>query len=129
MFDAFWSIYPNKISKGYAQKMWNKLNPNAELAQQMILAVKAQKLHRERTERANDILPVRKQIFIPPWKNPSTWINQQCWLDEVPTIVPHSTMETFCADCGGDYKVKFKGKPYCTRCYDNHAHPEIKRAS
>lgn len=128
-FDKFWQSYPRKVAKGAALKAWKKIKPDAELTASILQAIEAQKRHRSRVQELNEQLPKGKQIFIPDWKHPATWLNAMCWLDEVPeTETKKEKTRVQCVDCGGDYKVKFRGTPYCTRCYDKHAHPELRLA-
>lgn len=125
MFERFWRAYPRRVSKGAALKAWEKLKPNAELVSQMLAAIEYQKAWRQKVEKANETLPAWKRTFVPPWKHPSTWINQQCWLDEHDEIEPPKPKKTMCATCKteeGKYPVA--GILYCIRCYDRAAHPE-----
>lgn len=69
-FDTFWSLYPRRIGKGAAQKAWNRavdaMKVNPELIVQGAKAYAAAK-------RGTDIQYVA---------HPSTWLNQQRWLDD-----------------------------------------------
>jgi hypothetical protein len=132
MFELFWRTWPRglRVGKGAALKAWKKINPTEDLAKQITKAVENQKAHRARVERANELLPRFKRTFIPNWKHPATWLNQQCWLDDCPTAeeVKMPELPKKCADCDKPYTVTFLGVPYCTRCYDKHAHPDLMRA-
>ncbi|MBE6674295.1 MAG: DUF1376 domain-containing protein [Ruminococcaceae bacterium] len=70
-FARFWSIYPKKVAKVYCERIFFKLKPTTELAEQMIRAVENQKRW--------EIWQRERGKYIP---NPSTWLNQQRWLDE-----------------------------------------------
>jgi len=71
-FLNFWDAYPNRIGKAPAFKSWNN---NGRPSLEVILsAIKTQK-----TWRANK----KPGEFRPEWKNPSTWLNQKSWEDEV----------------------------------------------
>jgi biotin operon repressor len=72
-FDRFWSVYPKKVDKAEAQKVWAKLNPSKELVEQIVAAVERQKLTRQWLEENGRYVP-----------NPTTWLNQQRWTDELP---------------------------------------------
>ncbi len=72
LFDLFWSNYPKKVGKGYARQCFDKLKPNKELVDTMIRALGEQKKS-EMWKRDNG-------QYIP---NPSTWLNQQRWLDSL----------------------------------------------
>ena len=72
LFEAFWSAYPKKVGKAYVKKCFLKLNPTGELVDFMINAIKNQA--------STDNWKKEGGQYIP---NPSTWLNQQRWLDEV----------------------------------------------
>lgn len=125
MFERFWQTWPRgkKFGKGAALKAWKKLNPNTGLAERIIQAVEAQKLWRQRVEKANALLPRWQQTFLPHWKHPATWLNQQCWEDDIPDMVNEQPKaRVVCEDCGGEFRARYAGVPYCLRCYDKHAH-------
>src|SRR4030065_10220 len=86
-FERFWSAYPRHVSKGAAQKAWEKLKPDEEMTNRIILSISAQKSWRWKTEEMNGSLPERQKKFVPDWKHPATWLNQACWDDEIPSIV------------------------------------------
>lgn len=71
-FDWFWSAYPKKKSKGQAEKIWSKLNPDSELVQKILSAL-------DTAKRSNDWMKDGGQ-FIP---YPSTWLNAKGWEDEI----------------------------------------------
>jgi hypothetical protein len=81
----FWPIYPHKKSKVDAIKAWVKLNPDDELIAEMIKAIENQAKEKEALKATNK--------FCPEWPNPSTWLNNHRWTDEV-TIINHSTTTT-----------------------------------
>lgn len=127
MFERFWSAYPRKVARGAAQKAWEKLKPDEQLAETMILAIDAQKRHRRKTEDANDKLPEKQRQFLAPWKHPATWINQQCWLDEIPSTTEARTVDKRKCNCG-THAVWIRGnESLCTKCYDTKFHPDFKR--
>lgn len=125
MFERFWSLYPRKVSKGAALKAWAKLNP--ALGEQILKAIENQKYYREQVTKANAVLPKYQQKFMPDWKHPATWLNQQCWLDEVPIEVPKVKHISQCADCPEEGRYPCNGQRYCIKHYDEHAHG-LKRA-
>jgi len=71
-FDEFWKSYPRKTGKGRAEKTWLKINPNKELSQRILTAVKAQRNSKDWTKDGG--------IFIP---YPATWLNDRRWEDEI----------------------------------------------
>ena len=72
-FAEFWKSYPKKVGKKAAEKSWQKLKPDAELFERIMQAVTAAK--------GSDQWNRENGRFIP---NPSTWINQGRWDDELP---------------------------------------------
>ena len=72
LFDLFWQSYPKKIGKGYAKKCFDKIKPSKELVDTMIEAINVQK--------KSEMWQRDKGQYIP---NPSTWLNQQRWLDDL----------------------------------------------
>ena len=74
-FDDFYEQYPNKKSRGQALKVWEKLKPGEELFNQIVAALQIQKRWRQEATKAGQ--------FVPPWKMPATWLNGQCWLDQM----------------------------------------------
>ena len=71
-FDTFWQAYPKKIGKAYAKKCFDKLKPSAELTERMIKAIEEQKRSLEWKRDNGQYIP-----------NPSTWLNQGRWDDEL----------------------------------------------
>src|SRR5690606_23860104 len=115
-FEKFWAAYPRRKSRGAALKAWTKLKPDAELTQQILDAIERQKEWREKAEKYNAKAPKSQQLFIPHWKHPSTWLNQQCWLDEeeeIPNTERPKPKKTMCSGCGkeeGKYQVAGSGQ-------------------
>jgi len=125
-FDRFWSAYPRHVSKGAAVKSWNKLAPDDEMTQRIILAIGAQKKWRSSMEDINSNLPERAKKFVPEWKYPATWLNQACWDDEIPSLVQAridaQETEELC-QCGG--RVVVRQLKLCARCYTKMANPDL----
>ena len=69
-FDAFWQAYPKKVGKGDALKSWNKAKPNL---QDVLRSLDWQKQQQAWLKDGGQYIP-----------NPSTYLNQQRWLDEAP---------------------------------------------
>lgn len=68
-FDKFWSIWPNKVSRGQAETTWAKLDPDEKFTEEIIAGVKrTMKYDRRFTDG-----------FMP---HASTWLNAKGWLDE-----------------------------------------------
>lgn len=74
-FAEFWELYPKKVAKKTALTSWKRINPDDKLFKQIIQAV---------TEAKNSDQWKRDGgRFIP---NPTTWLNQSRWEDELPII-------------------------------------------
>lgn len=127
-FEHFWTLYPHKVGKGQALKTWEKTMKGKTpdevdaLWREMVLAIDAQRKHREHAKRTGQ--------FMPEWKHPSTWLNGQCWLDEVPKVAlpgeKETKPETRC-ECGAKAVVVRGDDRFCPRCYVNKTTPEHKR--
>lgn len=71
-FDAFWAVYPRKTGKEAARKAFKKLD--REVYPLLVPAVESQKRSRQWQEDNGRFIP-----------NPSTWLNQGRWEDEMET--------------------------------------------
>jgi hypothetical protein len=74
-FDLFWAAYPKKVGKKAAQKAWKNAKVNTDLFDKIMAAV-----GRART---TDQWQRENGRYIP---NPSTWINQGRWDDEIKEV-------------------------------------------
>ena len=80
-FDLFYGVYPKKSSKGAARKTWLKMTKGMSRedfdnhVRKLCLAVES---HIRARKRLND-----KGAFVADWKLPATWLNAECWLDDV----------------------------------------------
>jgi hypothetical protein len=70
MFDEFWSLYPRKVNKATARKVWEKLS-----AEQQLMAAKAIDTHCQYWRAKETELE-----FIP---HASTWLNGERYEDEL----------------------------------------------
>ena len=82
-FAEFWEAYPKKVGKKDALSKWSRLKPDADLFERIMRAVTNAKKSAE-WKRENG-------RFIP---NPSTWINQGRWDDELTPTAEKQTTET-----------------------------------
>lgn len=69
-FDVFWKLYPNKKSKKDARKAWEKLKPNAELRETLMIALGNHHVSRDWTKDDGQYVPMA-----------STWLNGERWND------------------------------------------------
>ena len=74
-FEEFWQNYPCRKGKGAAAKKYEKID--ADTHKSILLAIDAQKRHRQAAKKTGE--------FMPDWCMPATWLNQQRWLDEIPS--------------------------------------------
>ena len=71
-FAEFWDEYPKKVGKQDALRKWKQLKPNAELFDRIMQAIKDAKKSEQWIREGGRYIP-----------NPSTWINQGRWDDEL----------------------------------------------
>jgi hypothetical protein len=86
LFLEFWTSYPTKVGKKKASVAWKKIiDPESNL-HTILTAIKNQTKEREQK--------LARGVFIPEWKHPATWLNGECWEDEV-EIDPSQELVTF----------------------------------
>lgn len=66
-FEEFWEMYPKKVGKGAARKVWNALRPSIHMSH-MILEGLSLYLRSKQVQRGYIC-------------NPSTWLHQRRWED------------------------------------------------
>ena len=76
-FDQFWDAYPRKVGKADARKTWKKAKITAEIFEKIMTSIAASKESDQWRREAGRYIP-----------NPSTWINQGRWDDELPEPAP-----------------------------------------
>ena len=69
-FDEFWELYPKRTGKAAAEKAWPRAVDRASSSETIIEALRAQL----------PAMNAKERQYI---KNPSTWLNQACWEDDV----------------------------------------------
>ena len=82
-FEAFWKEYPKKVGKGDARKSWGKIKPGKALQETMLKTLRA--------ARESDQWKADGGKYIP---NPSTWLNQERWTDDVSTYTRRAVRQT-----------------------------------
>jgi len=75
LFNSFWNLYPKKVDKKKSQDKYIKLMTKNKSLHPMIII----ELNKQIDWRKN----ANQKTFIPEWKNPTTWLNGECWNDEV----------------------------------------------
>lgn len=81
-FEKFWLIYPLRQNKQKAWEAFQKLNPDTDLFEQIISALQNQVTHYQQLEQSGH--------WVPHWKYPANWIEQQCWQEELITYMERS---------------------------------------
>jgi len=89
-FDQFWAVYPKKIAKEAAWKVWQKRRPSRELTQQICAALAWQRTQDGWLKDGGKYIP-----------NPATWIAAGRWQDE-PTVIPHLSDKTLALRKAGE---------------------------
>ena len=72
-FGDFWNAYPKKVGRAEAQKAWRKQFPAGDVDGITLPAIERQKKSAQWTKDGGQFIP-----------NPSTWLNQRRWEDELP---------------------------------------------
>lgn len=96
-FELFWQMYPKKVGKKYAYKCWQK----ADLSQLEQIYDGLRKWRKSAQWQADD------GKYIP---NPSTFLNQERWNDEVPQEIdlknPQTEKEVFAVLFLNEFGIK-----------------------
>lgn len=77
-FNDFYALYPLKKSKRKAEQLYNKLYKHHD---EIMQGLRTEIEYRKWADKKNLENPKAK-VFVPFWKHPSTWLNQECWKDE-----------------------------------------------
>lgn len=78
-FEEFWKAYPHKVGRGQARRAWKAACGKTSLAE-LVEGVKRY---------------VASKPADRPWRNPSTWLNGECWQDqpaEAAVVAPASSV-------------------------------------
>lgn len=87
LFEQFWMAYPRKVGKGSARRAFEKLDLDDDMLSDILRGLEAQIRWRRRAAGMPTKELDRLGIgFIPAWKHPSTWLNGECWSDELPSL-------------------------------------------
>ena len=100
-FAEFWETYPKKVGKQAARNAWLKVKPGAELFGKIMQAVLVAKKSDQWSRDGGRFIP-----------NPSTWINQGRWDDELTPAAVTVHQE------GGQIRGNYRGHN------DEHGHQE-----
>lgn len=110
LFESFWSANKKKVGKGAARDSWakkfKKVDPDnwTQLFEKIMREVAAQERHRKKVidEFPDEYSRKKAGVFLPSRPNPSTWINQERWHDELPKekeVVEAGASQ--CIECDG----------------------------
>lgn len=80
-FDEFWSVFPRKVARLDAMRMYKRALKNASAAE----------IYRGALRYASE----RKGANPKFTKHPATWLNAGCWTDEVLSEHGNPTMDAF----------------------------------
>lgn len=86
-FGEFWAEYPKKVGKKAALTAWKRLKPDAELFERIMQAVTSAKNSEQWNREGGRYIP-----------NPTTWINQGRWDDEMQPKDEQSNKGSFDTD-------------------------------
>lgn len=77
-FERFWSVYPRKIGKDAAWKVWLQRAPGDDLTEQILAAVDQQARSAQWTKDGGQFIP-----------HPRTWLSHGRWQDETESAAPN----------------------------------------
>lgn len=95
-FEAFWSLYPRRVSKKDAQAAWDKLTPEQKFAAVESLPIHVRYWHISGT--GGEFLPY-----------PATWLRGERWTDELEMPVPASGKDWWATQRGIEEKAREVG--------------------
>jgi hypothetical protein len=103
VFDEFWAAYPKKTGKGAALKVWCRMKDHRNVLGLILEALRWQLASEQWTKDGGQYVP-----------NPSTYLNQERWLDEPIEIktkpkdkTRHEQLADKLADLTGNKRNKF----------------------
>ena len=70
MFDQFWSVYPRKVAKAHARKMWDRLS--TEQQQRALAAIETHVAYWKSIDTDKQFIP-----------HPGSWLNGERFEDEI----------------------------------------------
>lgn len=82
-FERFWKYYPRKVGKDAALREWDKLAPDNDLTNLMIVALEQQRASAQWLKDGGQFIP-----------HPRTWLHQGRWQDEAEVAVPAMSDKT-----------------------------------
>lgn len=71
-FEDFWKIYPRKVSKKTAVKIWISLKVTGDLFNRIVVSLEKQKKSPQWSKNNGEYIP-----------HPTTWLRQERWEDEI----------------------------------------------
>ncbi len=113
-FDSFYKQYPRQVGKGQARSVWERLSAakfnltEEELYNKITLSIEAQIRWRKKDDNC------------PDWKHPATWLNGECWDDQIPSMMTYkqnSAQGFVCTQCDSVVNMRFG---LCKPCADKY---------
>lgn len=115
-FDSFWSYYPKKSGRGTARTAYEKqeklYGEPSDFLETVLSAIAVQTRYRKQQQGINQ--------FVPPWKNPATWLNAECFTDEV-QLDERERGPTIGAQCSKPNCIHPSMGPQFTLCEEHYA--------
>jgi hypothetical protein len=106
LFDKWYLRYPRKTGKGAARRAFEKHDPDPETVEDWIRAIEAQIRWRKRAADMPRWELDKLGVNIAPWKHPATWLNQECWDDQLPSLTsPAYQPQEHTSQCGKCNKI------------------------
>ena len=115
-FDRWYKHFPKKVSVGAAKKKWATLNPDSELVDRMIEAVKIQT-----EEYLKENGPQSGSKAFKYFQGPAPWLNAEAWDNEIIKKKEYIKRDKLCAKCHLPATNQGKlGVWYCVDHWDAH---------
>jgi len=112
-FDRFYQNFPKKVSVGNAKKKWEKINPDTDLVDRMIEAVKIQT-----EEYLKDNGPQSGSKAFQYFQGPAPWLNAEAWENVTIQKKEYQKRDKICA-CGEPATNQGRlGMWQCANCFD-----------
>lgn len=90
-FNAFWEIYPRKSKRADAERIWNEIDPDGSLTENILTAVGEQTESIQWSQDGGRYIP-----------NPANWLAQNRWEDQLPR--QESLVSEFMAQEGNPFQ-------------------------
>ena len=75
----FWTVYPRKVGRGAAEKVFERINPDKQTFDRMIQAIDQQRCSAQWQRDGGQYIPT-----------PATWLTQRRWEDDLTAVQAQS---------------------------------------